>query len=273
MCGICGIVTPGAPPDVELLRPDARTAAAPRPRRQRLRTATGTRRWATRRLAIIDPEGGAQPLCNEDGTVWVTFNGEIFNYVELGEELRRRGHTFRTLSDTEVIVHAWEEWGEDCFSRFNGQWALALWDRREERLVLCRDRMGVRPLFYARSGRRLRVRLRGEGAVRRPDAATGPSTRPASSRPSPTGRRSPRARCSAASSSSSPVTSRSSTATGSARRRTGASRSPSRVASPARTSRRTPRSCGSGSSRRPGCGSCAATCRSAPTSPAASTPR
>ena len=83
------------------------------------------------RLAIIDTAGGAQPLCNEDGTVWVTFNGEIFNYVELRDELRRLGHTFRTASDTEVIVHAWEEWGEGCFARFNGQWALALWDRRE----------------------------------------------------------------------------------------------------------------------------------------------
>jgi asparagine synthase (glutamine-hydrolysing) len=102
------------------------------------------------RLAIIDTSGGAQPLCNEDGTVWVTFNGEIFNYVELARELRRRGHTFRTASDTEVIVHAWEEWREECFSRFNGQWAIALWDRRAERLVLSRDRLGVRPLFFMR---------------------------------------------------------------------------------------------------------------------------
>jgi len=94
------------------------------------------------RLAIIDTSGGGQPLCDEDGTVWVTFNGEIFNYVELGAELRHRGHIFRTASDTEVIVHAWEEWGEECFSRFNGQWAIALWDRRAERLVLSRDRLG-----------------------------------------------------------------------------------------------------------------------------------
>ncbi len=84
---------------------------------------TGSAALGHTRLAIIDTSGGAQPLCNEDGTVWVTFNGEIFNYVELSEELRHRGHTFRTASDTEVIVHAWEEWGEECFSRFNGQWA------------------------------------------------------------------------------------------------------------------------------------------------------
>ncbi|MDN5851262.1 MAG: asparagine synthase (glutamine-hydrolyzing) [Actinomycetia bacterium] len=102
------------------------------------------------RLAIVDTLGGAQPLCNEDGTVWVTFNGEIFNYLELGDELRRRGHRIRTASDTEVIVHAWEEWGTDCFARFNGQWAFALWDQRKKCLVLSRDRLGVRPLYYTR---------------------------------------------------------------------------------------------------------------------------
>jgi len=106
------------------------------------------------RLAIIDQEGGVQPLSNEDGSIWITFNGEIFNYVELGNELRSKGHVFRTASDTEVIVHAFEEWGERCFERLNGQWAIALWDRRRRRLVLSRDRMGVRPLYYAaRPGR------------------------------------------------------------------------------------------------------------------------
>ena len=100
------------------------------------------------RLAIIDPEGGAQPLANEDGTVWVTFNGEIFNFVELVDELTSLGHRFRTGSDSEVIVHAWEEWGPSSFQRFDGQWALAIWDSRTQRLVLSRDRLGVRPLFY-----------------------------------------------------------------------------------------------------------------------------
>lgn len=102
------------------------------------------------RLAIIDPTSGVQPMANEDETVWVTFNGEIYNYVELTEQLRDRGHTFRTASDTEVIVHAWEEWGDRCFSHFNGQWALAIWDLRARRLVLSRDRFGERPLFYTR---------------------------------------------------------------------------------------------------------------------------
>ena len=104
------------------------------------------------RLAIIDAVGGVQPLSNEDGTIWVTFNGEIFNYLELGAQLRERGHRFRTASDTEVIVHAWEEWGPDCFSRFNGQWALGIWDRRQHRLTLARDRLGVRPLYYRLDG-------------------------------------------------------------------------------------------------------------------------
>jgi asparagine synthase (glutamine-hydrolysing) len=149
MCGICGIVSNSVPPDLALLHrmmgrlghrgPDGNGWYRDR------RAALGHTR-----LAIIDTSGGAQPLCNEDGTVWVTYNGEIFNYVELAEELLDLGHTFRTASDTEVIVHAWEEWGEECFPRFNGQWALALWDRRAERLVLSRDRLGVRPLFYAR---------------------------------------------------------------------------------------------------------------------------
>ncbi len=104
------------------------------------------------RLAIIDVEGGAQPLSNEDGTLWITFNGEIFNYVELAAELKAHGHIMRTKSDTEVIVHSFEQWGLRCFERFNGQWAMALWDTRTRRLVLSRDRMGVRPLYYACSG-------------------------------------------------------------------------------------------------------------------------
>lgn len=108
------------------------------------------------RLAIIDTRNGRQPMCNEDSRVWITFNGEIFNHVELREQLRDRGHAFRTRCDTEVIVHAWEEWGPAAFDRLNGQWALALWDRRTEELVLCRDRYGVRPLYYTHEGVQLR---------------------------------------------------------------------------------------------------------------------
>jgi asparagine synthase (glutamine-hydrolysing) len=150
MCGICGIVSVGPPPDRDLLlRMMGRLVH---------RGPDGCGYFRDRhvalghtRLAIIDAAGGAQPMCNEDGNLWVCFNGEIFNYIELGEELRGRSHVFQTASDTEVIVHAWEEWGADCFRRFNGQWALALWDRRERRLVLSRDRLGVRPLYYTRT--------------------------------------------------------------------------------------------------------------------------
>jgi asparagine synthase (glutamine-hydrolysing) len=101
------------------------------------------------RLSIIDLSTGQQPMSNEDGSVWVTFNGEIFNYVELADELARRGHVFRTRSDTETIVHAYEERGADCVDAFNGDFAFALLDRKNNRLVLARDRMGVRPVYYA----------------------------------------------------------------------------------------------------------------------------
>ena len=102
-----------------------------------------------RRLSIIDLEGGRQPLYNEDHTVVVTFNGEIFNFMEVERELLARGHSFRTRCDTEVIVHAWEEWGERCLERFNGMFAFAVWDARQQVLFVARDRLGVKPLLYA----------------------------------------------------------------------------------------------------------------------------
>jgi asparagine synthase (glutamine-hydrolysing) len=102
------------------------------------------------RLSIIDLQTGRQPLANEDRSLWAVCNGEIFNYVELRTELARLGHRFRTESDSEVLLHAFEQWGEHAFRRFNGQWAVALWDARRGRLTLCRDRLGVRPLYHAR---------------------------------------------------------------------------------------------------------------------------
>jgi asparagine synthase (glutamine-hydrolysing) len=104
---------------------------------------------AHRRLSIIDRAGGAQPLGNEDGTVQVTFNGEIYNFGELVKELQALGHVFRTRSDTEVIVHAWEQWGERCVERFVGMFVFALWDRNRRTLFLARDRLGKKPLYYA----------------------------------------------------------------------------------------------------------------------------
>jgi asparagine synthase (glutamine-hydrolysing) len=108
-----------------------------------------------RRLAIIDVEGGHQPLSNEDETVWIAFNGEIYNFEELNRRYLSKGHTFRTRSDTETIVHLYEELGEACFAEMRGMFGLALWDGRRKRLVLARDRIGKKPLFYSWDGKRL----------------------------------------------------------------------------------------------------------------------
>lgn len=100
------------------------------------------------RLSIIDLGGGSQPIHNEDRTIWIVYNGEIYNYVELRQDLERRGHHFYTHTDTEVIIHLYEEKGADCVTAFNGQFAFALWDGRTQQVVLARDRVGVRPLYY-----------------------------------------------------------------------------------------------------------------------------
>lgn len=102
-----------------------------------------------RRLSVIDLATGTQPLFNEDGTVGIVFNGEIYNYLELMQELKDLGYRFRTRSDTEVIVHAWQAWGEACVHRLRGMFAFALWDRKHQTLFLARDRMGVKPMHYA----------------------------------------------------------------------------------------------------------------------------
>lgn len=108
-----------------------------------------------RRLSIIDVEGGSQPIANEDGELQVVFNGEIYNYVELRDELEEFGHTFRTRSDTEVILHAYEQWGADCVRRFNGMFAFALWDGYRRELFLARDHLGIKPLYYVQVGTRV----------------------------------------------------------------------------------------------------------------------
>lgn len=103
---------------------------------------------ASARLSIIDLSGGQQPICNEDGSLWIVYNGEVFNYLELRRQLEARGHQFSTTTDTEVILHLYEEYGPDCLRYLNGQFAIALWDTTLRRLFLARDRMGIRPLYY-----------------------------------------------------------------------------------------------------------------------------
>ncbi len=150
MCGITGIVDLAGQRPVDEARLRAMNGAlrhrGPDGDGFHLEPGVG---FGHRRLAIIDLEGGKQPLYNEDETVVVTYNGEIFNYQGVEQELMARGHVFRTRCDTEVIVHAWEEWGERCLERFNGMFAFAVWDRNKQSLFIARDRLGVKPLYYA----------------------------------------------------------------------------------------------------------------------------
>lgn len=108
-----------------------------------------------RRLSIIDVDGGGQPLSNEDGSLQIVYNGEIYNFVELREDLEKFGYHFKTRSDTEVVVHAYEQWGEDCVKRFNGMFAFAIWDSHKRTLFIARDHLGIKPLYYVRIGSQL----------------------------------------------------------------------------------------------------------------------
>ena len=160
MCGIAGFAdsSPFTP-----RRPDADVALAHRmcdvirhrgPDDEGLHVEAGVG-LGMRRLSIIDLSTGHQPIPNEDQTVWVVFNGEIYNYRELRAELERHGHRFSTSSDTETIVHAYEEWGEACFARLRGMFGIALWDREERTLLLARDRAGIKPLHFTEHRGRL----------------------------------------------------------------------------------------------------------------------
>lgn len=155
MCGICGIFDlAGHPIQDGLLKRMTAVLEHRGPDGQGLHVDREVG-LGHRRLSIIDVAGGAQPIANEDGSVSVVFNGEIYNFIELRRELEGFGHTFRTQSDTEVIVHAYEQWGEDCVRRFNGMFAFALWDARRRELLLARDHLGVKPLYYTCIGDRL----------------------------------------------------------------------------------------------------------------------
>ncbi len=157
MCGICGIIyhNPSRAASEELVRSMSETI--------RHRGPDDGGIWVKnnvglgfRRLAIIDlSPTGHQPMCNEDGSVWIAFNGEIYNFSELREELIKKGHTFRSRSDTETIIHLWEEEGERCVEKLRGMFAFAIWDSNKQSLFLARDREGKKPLFYAALNDRL----------------------------------------------------------------------------------------------------------------------
>jgi len=155
MCGICGFVTTGAGGDhdrADLRRmTDALVHRGPDDEGHHFQ---GPAALGSRRLSIIDLEGGHQPIGNEDGTVWIAFNGEIFNYRELRNDLLSRGHRFSTASDTEVVVHLYEEYGPQCAERLRGMFAFAIWDDPRGILVLARDRLGIKPLYYGEGGGR-----------------------------------------------------------------------------------------------------------------------
>ena len=152
MCGICGqlVFDPAQSVDSELLRQLNSTLRhrGPDSEGYYLKGGVGL---AISRLAIIDVAGGQQPISNEDGSIVMVFNGEIYNFRELRAELQDLGHQFKTQSDTEVIVHGYEQWGDKVLHRLNGMFAIALWDEPRRRLLLARDRMGKKPLYWHRS--------------------------------------------------------------------------------------------------------------------------
>jgi asparagine synthase (glutamine-hydrolysing) len=175
MCGISGVFDfKGAPVDRELVRrmSSAISHRGPDGEGYYFDDAVGL---GHRRLSIIDIKGGSQPISNETDRLHIIFNGEIYNYVELREELQAKGHRFKTQTDTEVILHAYEQWGIDCVSRFNGIFAFAIWDQDKKRLFIARDHLGVKPLYYACVGNRfifgseIKALLQDPGCVREVD--------------------------------------------------------------------------------------------------------
>lgn len=158
MCGFCGVLTlSGEPVELEVLRQMGATLAHRGPNGEGWHWPAPAGRahigFVHRRLKIIDlSDAGAQPMTNEDGTIWLVFNGEIYNYRDLRPRLIARGHRFRSETDTEVLLHLYEERGAECLEALEGMFAFALWDARREQLLLARDRLGKKPLFYHHSG-------------------------------------------------------------------------------------------------------------------------
>src|SRR5262245_13475293 len=149
MCGIGGIVDfRGDTPSEEALRAMVVALRHRGPDAQRVHRC-GPVGLASARLSIIDPVGGSQPMGLRNADAWLVFNGELYNYLELRHELESHGRSFTTRSDTEVVLCALSQWGEDALTRFNGQWAIAFWEGHERQLLLARDPIGIHPLYYA----------------------------------------------------------------------------------------------------------------------------
>ncbi len=156
MCGIAGIVSrDGLHADATARAERMRDVLAHRGPDEAGLHADAFAVLTHRRLSIVDLGTGQQPLSNENGAIWVSYNGEIYNHTDLRRELESRGHRYRTRSDTETIVHAYEEWGDDCVHRFRGMFAFAVWDAPRRRLLLVRDRLGIKPLYWTRVADRL----------------------------------------------------------------------------------------------------------------------
>ena len=149
MCGIAGIFEFGKDAPVDSASCDACATSLP----TAVRTTTaiftqGSIGLGMRRLSIVDLATGHQPISNEDGSIWIVFNGEIYNHRTLREHLITRGHRYRTQSDTETIVHLYEEYGKDCVQHLRGMFAFAIWDAKQKSLFIARDRLGIKPLYY-----------------------------------------------------------------------------------------------------------------------------
>ena len=169
MCGICGLAsTVGVEQDLTTLKKMCRVLKhrGPDDEGYYIDDYAGL---GMRRLSIIDLATGHQPIANENGSIWVVFNGEIYNFQELRDQLISRGHVFSTKTDTEVIIHAYEEYGDDCLNYFNGMFGIAIWDQSKRRLLLARDRVGIKPLYYWENGQKLIFGSELKSVIQHPD--------------------------------------------------------------------------------------------------------
>jgi len=176
MCGIAGIYNmDGEPPNPLVLQRMAGAIAHRGPDGERFHLDGGLG-LAHRHLRIIDLSDAAmQPMTNEDGSIWLIFNGEIYNYVELRPQLEAAGHVFRSHSDTETVIHAYEQWGQNCLQKFNGMFAFARWDATRKELFVARDRVGVKPLYYIWDGRSLVFASEIKALLQHPDISASPN--------------------------------------------------------------------------------------------------